>query len=301
MSTVRTGPVIGLLVQIVLLAVLAETVGLGAAGWVAGLAYGAVLCALLSRGMSRSGAGALSPADRVTLSRAILVGGVTALAADSFGRSAPVTLMVVLTSVALALDAVDGYTARRTGTTSELGARFDMEIDSFLVLVLCLHVAPSVGGWVLAIGAMRYVFVAASWVLGWMRGSLPPRYWRKVVAAVQGVVLTVAMGDALPGPLTTVVLVASLALLVESFGRDVAWLWTTRHLRHSLVLDTPGSQHAPGIHDASGAMAHASSPPSHSTPSAGVGLAGLGSGRPDGLPWSDRPTVAVARRGIARV
>ena len=236
MSTVRTGPVIGLLVQIVLLAVLAETVGLGAAGWVAGLAYGVVLCALLSRGMSRSGAGALSPADRVTLSRAILVGGVTALAADSFGRSAPVTLMVVLTSVALALDAVDGYTARRTGTTSELGARFDMEIDSFLVLVLCLHVAPSVGGWVLAIGAMRYVFVAATWVLDGC-GVPPPRYWRKVVAAVQGVVLTVAMADVLPGPLTTVVLVASLALLVESFGRDVAWLWTTRHLRHTVIHD----------------------------------------------------------------
>jgi phosphatidylglycerophosphate synthase len=222
----------------------------------------------------------------VTLSRAILVGGVTALAADSFGRSAPVTVMVVLTSVALALDAVDGYTARRTGTTSELGARFDMEVDSFLVLVLCLHVAPSVGGWVLAIGAMRYVFVAASWVLGWMRGSLPPRYWRKVVAAVQGVVLTVAMGDALPGALTTVVLVASLALLVESFGRDVGWLWTTRHLRH---LVSP---------DAVTAMAHPSSPVSHSSASAG---AGLGSGRTDGLTWPDHPTVAVARRGIARV
>ncbi|RZT78995.1 phosphatidylglycerophosphate synthase [Micromonospora violae] len=289
MSTVRTGPVIGLLVQIVLLAVLAETVGLGAAGWVAGLAYGMLLCALLSRGMSRSGAGALSPADRVTLSRAVLVGGVTALAADSFGRSAPITLMVVLTSVALALDAVDGYTARRTGTTSELGARFDMEIDSFLVLVLCLYVAPSVGGWVLAIGAMRYVFVAASWVLGWMRGSLPPRYWRKVVAAIQGVVLTVAMGDALPGPLTTVVLVASLALLVESFGRDVAWLWTTRHLRRTALSSAPA------------VLAHASDQPSHRVPSAAPGLAGLGSGRVDGLPWPERPTVAVARRGIARV
>ncbi|MFI6781601.1 CDP-alcohol phosphatidyltransferase family protein [Micromonospora sp. NPDC050276] len=290
MSMVRTGPVIGLLVQIVLLGVLAETVGLGAAGWVAGLAYGVALCALLSRGMSRSGARALSPADRVTLSRAILVGGVTALAADSFGRSAPVTLMVVLTSVALVLDAVDGYTARRTGTTSELGARFDMEIDSFLVLVLCLHVAPAVGGWVLVIGAMRYVFVAASWVLGWMRGSLPPRYWRKVVAAIQGVVLTVAMGDALPGPMTTIVLVASLALLVESFGRDVAWLWTTRHLRHTVSHDTPAAL-----------AQEASSPVSHSTPSARVGLVGLGSGKTDGLSWPERRTVAVVRRGIARV
>jgi phosphatidylglycerophosphate synthase len=289
MSTVRTGPLIGLLVQVVVLAVLAGTVGLGAAGWAAGLAYGVGLCALLSRGMSRSGVAALSPADRVTLSRAILVGGVTALAADSFTRSAPVTVMVVLTSVALALDAVDGYTARRTGTTSELGARFDMEIDSVLVLVLCLHVAPAVGGWVLVIGAMRYAFVAASWVLGWMRGSLPPRYWRKVVAAIQGVVLTVAMGDALPRPLTIAVLVVSLALLVESFGRDVAWLWTTRRLRR------------PVRHDVPAALAHASGAASHRAPSVGAGLVGLGSAKTDGLPWPERQTVTVARRGIARV
>lgn len=289
MSTVRTGPVIGLLVQIVLLAVLAETVGLGTAGWVAGLAYGMVLCALLSKGMSRSGAGALSPADRVTLSRAILVGGVTALAADSFGRSAPVTVMVVLTSVALALDAVDGYTARRTGTTSELGARFDMEIDSFLVLVLCLHVAPTVGAWVLVIGAMRYLYGAATWVLEWMRGSAPPRYWNKVVAATQGVVLTVAMADILPAPLTTLVLLASVALLVESFGRDVAWLWTTRRLRHTV------------IHCAPDATVQPASSASHSTPRAAAGLAELTPGQTDGLQWSDRPTVTVARRGIARV
>ncbi|MBQ1010627.1 CDP-alcohol phosphatidyltransferase family protein [Micromonospora sp. M51] len=299
MSTVRRGPVIGLLAQIGVLAVLAQTVGLGPAGWAAGLVYGVLLCALLSRGMIRAGAPDLSPADRVTLSRAILVGGVTALAADSFTRPAPVTVMVVLTSVALALDAVDGYTARRTGTSSELGARFDMEIDSFLVLVLCLYVTPSTGAWVLAIGAMRYVFVAASWVLGWMRGSLPPRYWRKVVAAVQGVVLTVAMGDALPGPLTTVVLVASLALLVESFGRDVRWLWTTRRLRHAVANDA-ADQRA-GIAHGSDAMVHAGSQPSHSAPSAGAGLTGLGHGRTDGLPWPEHRPVAVARRGIARV
>ena len=44
-------------------------------------------------------------------------------------------------SVALALDGVDGQVARRTGTVSALGARFDMEVDAFLVLVLSVHVA----------------------------------------------------------------------------------------------------------------------------------------------------------------
>lgn len=277
MPTVRTGPVVGLITQIVLLALLAGTVGLGAAGWLAGLGYGVILCALLHRGLSRSGARGLGPADRVTLGRAILVGGVTALAAESFDQSAPIALMVALTAVALALDGVDGYTARRTGTSSELGARFDMEIDSFLVLVLCVHVAPSAGGWVLAIGGMRYAFVAASWVLPWMRGSLPPRYWRKVVAAIQGVLLTVAMAQVLAGPLTIVVLVAALALLVESFGRDVRWLWTTRRARLA-----PAGSRIP---------VHAGRPADHGTDAVRCGPAA----GTTGVPWRDRPTVAAAR------
>uniref|UniRef100_UPI003570D08D CDP-alcohol phosphatidyltransferase family protein n=1 Tax=Micromonospora fulviviridis TaxID=47860 RepID=UPI003570D08D len=226
MSTVRNGPLVGLIVQFVLLAALAGTVGVGVAGWLAGLAYAGVLCGLLRRGLRAAGAERLGPADRVTLARALLVGGVLALVVD--GGPAPVAVLVPLTVVALALDAVDGQVARRTGTVSALGARFDMEVDSFLLLVLSVHLAPSVGAWVLVIGGMRYAFVAAAWPLPWMRGTLPPRYWRKVVAAAQGVVLAAAASGLLP-PAATVALVAgALALLVESFGRDVAWLWRHR-------------------------------------------------------------------------
>ncbi|SCG43366.1 CDP-alcohol phosphatidyltransferase family protein [Micromonospora coxensis] len=236
MSRVRTGPVLGLIAQLVLLAVLAATVGLGVAGWLAGAGYGLVLCAVLARGVRRHGGDRLGPADRVTSARAVLAGGVTALVVDALvadapDASAPLAVLVPLTAVALALDAVDGWVARRTGTASALGARFDMEVDAFLILVLSLHVAPVVGPWVLAIGGMRYAFVAASWVLPWMRGTLPPRYWRKVVAAAQGVFLLTAVADVLPRPATAVLVAVSLALLVESFGHDVGWLWWHRPSR----------------------------------------------------------------------
>jgi phosphatidylglycerophosphate synthase len=237
--TVRTGPVIGLIVQLVLLAGLAATVGLGVAGWLAGVMYGAVTCAALTWGLHRSGAVGLGPADRVTLTRATLVGGVAALTADSFDRPAPVGVMVILTVVALVLDGVDGQVARRTGTASALGARFDMEVDAFLLLVLSVYAMGPMGGWALMIGAMRYAFVVATWALPWMRGALPPRYWRKVVAATQGVVLVFATADVLPRSLMAVALAASLALLIESFGRDVGWLW-----RHRLVQ--PAHDHGAG-------------------------------------------------------
>jgi phosphatidylglycerophosphate synthase len=125
------------------------------------------------------------------------------------------------------LDAVDGRVARRTKTTT-FGALFDGEVDAFLMLVLCVYVARSHGAWALAIGAARYAFLAAGFCLPWMRASLPPRFWRKVVTATQGVVLTLAAADVLPLVVSRALLVAALALLAESFGRDVWWLWAHR-------------------------------------------------------------------------
>ncbi|WP_395692483.1 CDP-alcohol phosphatidyltransferase family protein [Nocardioides sp.] len=160
------------------------------------------------------------PANVVTGTRAVL--------ALTFAVEGPTTLGLTLVVVALALDWVDGQVARRTGTVSAGGARFDMETDAFLIAVLSVYAAPSYGWWVLAIGAARYVLWLAERVLPWLRRPVPPRYWRKVVAAVQGVVLTVALSGILPHALGEALLVVALALLAESFGRDVWWLWRTR-------------------------------------------------------------------------
>ena len=228
MRAVRTGPVIGLTVQLVLLAALAATVGLGWPGWLVGAGWALTGGVALARGLRRHAAEGLGPAGGVTLVRATIVGGVAALVADSFDRSTPLTALVALTVVALVLDAVDGLVARRTGTATALGARFDMEVDAFLILVLSVYVARAEGGWVLAIGAARYVFVVAGWLLPWLRGTVQPRQWCKVVAATQGIVLAVAAADVLPGPLTDAALIGALALLAESFGREVWELWGRR-------------------------------------------------------------------------
>ncbi|GAA5190553.1 hypothetical protein GCM10023322_45970 [Rugosimonospora acidiphila] len=219
---------IGLVVQVALLGALAAAADTGPMGALAGAGYGLITCAALTLGLRRSGAPTLGPADKVTLTRATLVGGVAALTVDSFHRHVPVPLLVGLASVALLLDAVDGPVARRSGTVSALGARFDMEVDAFLILVLSVYATRLIGAWTLVIGAMRYAFLAAGWALPWLRGSLPFRYWRKVVAATQGIVLVFASADLVPRPLSVAVVAAALALLAESFGRDVWWLWRHR-------------------------------------------------------------------------
>ena len=188
----RTGPAIGLIAQLLLLAVLEATAGLGAAGRVVGVASAVIMATALARGLARRRGERLGPASWVTLARATLAVGVAALAADSFAHDTPIALLVTLASVALALDAVDGWVARRTGTATALGARFDGEVDAFLILALSVYVAPAYGAWVLAIGAARYLFMAGEWLLPWMRPPLPHSDWRRFVAATVGVVLTVA-------------------------------------------------------------------------------------------------------------
>jgi phosphatidylglycerophosphate synthase len=238
----QAGPAIGLIAQVLLLAALAATVGLGAAGWIVGLACAAIMAAALARGLARRRGERLGPASRLTLARATLAVGVAALAADSLAHDAPVALLVTLAAVALALDAADGWTARRTGTATGLGARFDGEADAFLILALSVYVAPSLGAWVLAIGAARYLFGVGEWLVPWMRAPLPPRRWRRIVAALQGIVLTVAAAEVLPRGLTQALVVAALAALAASVGECVWWLSRHRELAAVEVPAGDGGQ-----------------------------------------------------------
>ncbi|MFF3547364.1 CDP-alcohol phosphatidyltransferase family protein [Streptomyces platensis] len=217
-------------VQLLMLEALRRMVGLSTVGWLTGCVFAVATWVVLTVALRRSWTPSFGMANRVTLARTILVGGVTALVADSFERRTPVAVLVALAAVALILDAVDGQVARRTGTVTPLGARFDMEVDAFLILVLCVYLVVPLGPWVLCIGLMRYVFVAASWVWPWLSGALPHSMARKTVAALQGVVLVVAGAGVLPRTAAVLAVSAALALLVWSFGRDVGWLWRVRGL-----------------------------------------------------------------------
>lgn len=223
--------------QGVLLTGLAMAAGVGWPGLLAGAGYHLVLTVLLGRAAHRRDAlpptartRGLGPANLVTLARAVLVGGVTALVAEGLagGAVAP-DLLVALATVALVLDGVDGQVARRTGTVSTLGARFDMEVDSFVVFVLSVHVATGLGPLAVVVGSMHYAYVVAGRLLPWLRAPLPTRYSAKVVAVVQAAVLVLAAsGRVAPGPALGL-LVVVLMLLVWSFGHDVVWLWRRRH------------------------------------------------------------------------
>jgi phosphatidylglycerophosphate synthase len=169
------------------------------------------------------------PHDRLGLGNAITLArlALTMALLAPLVAGAPLSWAVFAVAVvALALDGVDGWFARRQGTVSSFGGRFDMEVDSVLALVLATTAAVTGGLGPLAIllGLPRYAFAAAAWALPWMRRDLPERFSRKVVCVVQLGVLIALQAPILPGALAAGLVALAALALVWSFAVDMAWL-----------------------------------------------------------------------------
>jgi phosphatidylglycerophosphate synthase len=230
----------GLAACIVGVGALLAALDVGPAAWCVGLVCAVVLAVAAGRRAAVDGVVAFGPADLVTLTRATLACVVAGLVAEVFAGRDDVGTLVAITVVALVLDFVDGRVARRTGTASAYGGRLDGEADAFLILVLSVLVARDHGAWVLGLGLVRYAYAVAERLLPWMQRPLPPRYWRKVVAACVGIALTLAASGLAPAAPTYAVLVVAALLLAESFGWDVVWLWRRRVNRADAADVLPG-------------------------------------------------------------
>ena len=171
------------------------------------------------------------PGNAITLARAGGVAGLAALAvepelvAGSAGWAAFAFALALL-----GLDGIDGWLARRHGLASAFGARFDMEVDALLVLVLSAIAfgLGKVGAWILAIGLLRYAFVAAGVIVPALARPLPPSARRRALCALQIVALAVLLAPPIVAPGATVLAATALAALTASFAVDVAWLLRRR-------------------------------------------------------------------------
>jgi phosphatidylglycerophosphate synthase len=164
-------------------------------------------------------------ANFVTMLRLSLVAGVAGLIDEP--PSQPIAWLAVGAVVLVAvLDGVDGWLARRSREISAFGARFDMEVDAALILILSVLVwlHGKAGAWVIVCGLMRYGFVAAGWVLPWMAGPLRSTIRGKSVAVGQSIGLGAALLPIVAVPLSVIVAAVTLAMLVWSFAVDIAWL-----------------------------------------------------------------------------
>ena len=201
-------------------------------GAVAGFKAAALVVALLALAAPQLTAHPfpnLGVANGLTLARAVLVGALAACLGEpqAAGLGDWLAIGAILGLVG---DVADGALARRTGMSSAFGGNLDMELDALTVLALsalCWQLDKA-GVWILASGALRYVFVAASWGLPWMNAPLYDSLARKLVCGVQVGTLAVCLFTWIPASYTAPALAASLALLCWSFGRDTLWLFRNR-------------------------------------------------------------------------
>jgi CDP-diacylglycerol--glycerol-3-phosphate 3-phosphatidyltransferase len=150
----------------------------------------------------------LTPANAITIARLLLT-PVWLLVVIAQGPSWPSFLMGF---VLAATDGVDGYIARRQGTTRS-GAFLDPLADKFLVVGGLIALVFADALWWLPVAIITFRELAISGYRSWMgrRGvSIPARYWAKVKTVVQ----EVAIGFALL-PLTS---------SVEWLPKGVLWI-----------------------------------------------------------------------------
>jgi phosphatidylglycerophosphate synthase len=208
-------------------ALCAQRLGLGASYLPKALSVYSVGALLVLIGLPKHHPfGAFGAANQVTLVRGALV----ALLAGLIGAPPDTALAAWVTAVATTtavLDGVDGWLARRTRLASAFGARFDMETDALLIMVLAVLAWQfgKAGVWVLGSGLLRYAFVAAGAVLPALRHPLPPSQRRKTLAVAQVVALIVTVAPFVPTSVSGVVAAVALGALLLSFLVDVAWLF----------------------------------------------------------------------------
>ena len=166
-------------------------------------------------------------ANRITLARAAGVAVLAGFALDP----APLAGLGGWAAAAaggglLALDGIDGWIARRDGRVTAWGARLDMEVDALAMLVLCalLLALGKAGPWILAIGLMRYAFVALGWLWPRFARPLPPSQRRRAICAVQVGTLAALLAPPLAPPASAVLAALALGLLAWSFALDFAQL-----------------------------------------------------------------------------
>ncbi|MBN1455821.1 MAG: CDP-alcohol phosphatidyltransferase family protein [Methanomicrobia archaeon] len=221
--TARAALLTGLLTLLCVSALLTYRFALG------GLYFGAVLTAYL---LIVSGIVAKWPrhqpqlefgiANGVTLLRAIgvcLIVGTLTLA--TIGPRL-IWMVAGIAGCTLLLDGCDGRLARHYGITSAFGARFDLEVDALLIMILCVvlvvHYDQAV--WILAIGLLRYLFVGAGLLMTWLRAPLAGSIRGRAICCYQVLALILAL---LPWSTAVreLLLVSALLLLIYSFTSDI--------------------------------------------------------------------------------
>jgi phosphatidylglycerophosphate synthase len=141
-----------------------------------------------------------------------------------FFRDLPDSLIALAGLIILIGDGIDGWVAHRRHELSEFGEYFDKETDALFIHLFCLSAIFKnlMGGWIILIGLLRYLFVLYLFLTGKKdckeRRSKAGRYIFVFVSCSVIIIF-------LPFPVLPLVAMAvSILLLIYSFSRDILWI-----------------------------------------------------------------------------
>jgi len=207
----------------------ATVVAAAAAGWPlwpSAMVAILVTAAVLADFHQRESVGAFGLANGVTLVRLnltvfLIVAMVADLAFAALSSRLAWTVFLAA-AIALVMDGIDGWLARRRHEASSFGERFDMAADTAFTITLGLSLwgFGLTGAWVLAIGLLRPAYLALGHWRPELRTPLAPSRLRKLLCAAALCLLVAALAPPLAGA-APLLAMAALATLLLSFGRDV--------------------------------------------------------------------------------
>lgn len=120
--------------------------------------------------------------------------------------------------VALCLDGLDGYLARKFDQATDFGAYLDMETDAFFVAFLSTfwYLDGRVGGWILLIGFLRYLYV---WSLKIFRLEKKKEQGTKFAKIIAVLIMSALLAPfVLPEMVYQVMIIVASLLTIYSFG-----------------------------------------------------------------------------------
>ena len=142
-------------------------------------------------------------------------------------------IIIILSTVSLVMDGLDGFIARKYNLVSKFGEIIDQESDNFLMLVISisLYLNKDVGLYVFLIPLYRYTFLVSMKKYDWLQRTLPSSQFRKI-ACVLTIALMIMSQDVYFNYENTLFLVIlSLFIITFSFSKDIIWLYRNKNAK----------------------------------------------------------------------
>ncbi len=129
--------------------------------------------------------------------------------------------------LALCLDGLDGYLARKFDQSSDFGAYLDMETDAFFVAFLATfwYIDGRVGAWILFIGFLRYLYVVALKIFRLEGKAEKGTRFAKIIAVL--IMSTLLAPFVLPEIIFQPALMITSILTIYSFGVSFVSRWSS--------------------------------------------------------------------------